>query len=88
MMKKMCFGSFATVLSKCRAPSVTQKEFIGRMLLVVNPRYDITTDDVAVSALVRGKNNLSDDVTLYLDGLPASFPNIFAETVVPMLDAS
>jgi len=51
-MKKMCFGSFATVLSKCRAPSITQKELIGRMLLVVNPNYDITTDDVAVSALV------------------------------------
>lgn len=87
-MKKMCFGSFATVLSKCRAPSITQKELIGRMLLVVNPNYDIATDDVAVSALVRGKNNLSDEVTLYLDELSASFPNAFAGTIVPMLDAN
>lgn len=87
-MKKMCFGSFATVLSKCKAPSVTQKELIGRMLLMVNPKYDITADDVAVSALVRGKNNLSDDVTLYLDGASASFRNVFAGMIVPMLDAN
>lgn len=84
----MCFGSFATVLSKCKAPSVTQKELIGRMLLVVNPKYDITADDVAVSALVRGMNNLSDDVTLYLDGASASFRNVFAGMIVPMLDAN
>ena len=87
-MKKMCFGSFATVLSKCRAPSITQKELIGRMLLVVNPNYDITTDDVAVSALVRGKNNLSDEVTLYLDEPSSSFPTAFAGTTVSMLDAN
>lgn len=35
----MCFGSFATVLSKFKAPSITQKELIGQMLLVVNPNY-------------------------------------------------
>ena len=87
-MKKMCFGSFATILSKCRAPSITQKELIGRMLLVVNPNYDITTDDVAVSALVRGKNNLSDEVTLYLDEPSSSFPTAFAGTTVSMLDAN
>ena len=87
-MKKMCFGSFATVLSKCKAPSITQKELIGQMLLVVNPNYDITADDVAVSALVRGKNNLSDEVTVFLDELSASFPNMLAETIVPMLDAN
>ena len=87
-MKKMCFGSYATVLSKCKAPSITQKELIGRMLLVVNPNYDITVDDVAVSALVRGKNNLSDEVTLYLDELSPSFPNAFAGTIIPMLDAN
>lgn len=87
-MKKLCFGSYASVLSKCKAKRISQKKLISTMLLSVNPIYDISGDDVAVSALVRGKNNLSDEVTLFLDDEAAVLPSKFRESVLPLLDAN
>lgn len=87
-MKKLCFGSFGTVLSCCRAASVSQKRLIGSMLLSVNPNYDICEDDVAVTALVRGKNNLSDNVLLYLDDAAPTLSEAFAAQIIPLLDAN
>ena len=37
-MKKMCFGTFATILSRCKASVTNQKNLIGSMLLSVNYR--------------------------------------------------
>ncbi len=87
-MKKLCFGSFGTVLSCCRASSVSQKKLIGSMLLSINPNYDIRDDDVAVTALVRGKNNLSDNVLLYLDDAAPTLSDTFAGQIIPLLDAN
>ena len=87
-MKKLCFGSFGTVLSRCRAASVSQKKLIGSMLLSINPNYDICGDDVAVTALVRGKNNLSDNVLLYLDDAAPTLSGTFAGQLIPLLDAN
>lgn len=87
-MKKLCFGSYASVLVRCKARSVTQKHLIGTMLLSVNNIYDITDDDVAIAALVRGKNNLSEHVTLFLDDVAAALPARFEESILPLLDAN
>ena len=64
-MKKLCFGSLATVLVRCKAPTTTQKQLVGTMLLSVNDWYDIRTDDGTTSALASGHVNLSDDVIVY-----------------------
>lgn len=87
-MNKMCFGVFATILSRCKIPSTTQKGLVGNILLSVNPSYDITEDDVAVSALVRGKNNLSDQVIYYIPDSSNMLPKLFKERVIPLLDAN
>ncbi len=87
-MKKLCFGSYVSVLVRCKARSVTQKHLIGTMLLSVNGSYDITDDDGATAALARGKNNLSENVTLFLDDVAAALPSRFEEKILPLLDAN
>lgn len=62
-MKKLCFGSYATVLTLCKAQNTSQKVLCGTILLTVAPTYDIRTDDTAVSNLVRCERNLSPNVT-------------------------
>ncbi len=86
----MCFGSYASVLSICKAPSVTQKELVGSILQCVNESYgnDIKADDTTVSALVRGKNNLSDYILLHLDSAVPYLLQRFKDVVVPLLDAN
>ena len=61
-MKRLCFGSYISVLVQCKAQSVTQKQLIGKMLSAINKNYDICEDDGATAALARGKNNLSQDI--------------------------
>lgn len=86
-MKKLCFGSFATVLVKCKAPTTTQKQLIGTMLLSVNSIYDICDDDGGTSALALGRVNLSENVTLYVrDVEPQTISKYFKEKILPLLD--
>ena len=88
-MKKLCFGTYISVLVRCKAHSVSQKQLIGQMLLAVNKNYDVQTDDAATAALARGKNNLSNHVTSHLDDIPAEHLSAkFNEVVVPFLDAN
>lgn len=87
-MKKLCFGSYVSVLVRCKARSVTQKHLIGTMLLSVNGSYDITYDDGATAALARGKNNLSENVALFLDDVAAALSSRFEEEILPLLDAN
>ena len=84
---KLCFGTFAAVLVKCKTPVATQKQLVGTMLLSVNETYDIRTDDEATSALALGKKNLSDYIRLYIDDVaPADIRAYFSENVIPLLD--
>jgi hypothetical protein len=70
-VKKLCFGSFATVLVKCKAGRrVTQKYLCGTIFKSVAPLYDVTTDDRTTSDTVRGAANLAADVT---DGAKTQF---------------
>lgn len=86
-MKKLCFGSFATVLVKCKAPTTTQKQLVGTMLLSVNDVYDICDDDGGTSALTLGHVNLSDNVTVYAkDAKPETVSAYFKKKILPLLD--
>ena len=88
-MKKLCFGSYATVLTLCKAKSVTQKRLCGTILLSIAPNYDIREDDGTTSDLVRGKKNLSSIVT---DNAPTAdsrtVADYFKHHILPLLDSN
>ncbi len=88
-MKKLCFGSYATVLKRCMAKSATQKRLCGMILLSIAPEYDIRDDDGVTSDLVLGKKNLSSYVT---DPAPTadahSVSDYFKQNILPMLDGN
>ena len=86
-MKKLCFGTLATVLVRCSAPTTTQKQLVGTMLLSVNKIYDIRTDDGTTSALALGRVNLSDEVTVYARAAePTAVAAYFKSNVLPLLN--
>lgn len=86
-MKKMCFGTFATILNRCKASVTNQKDLIGSMLLSVNPDYDITYDDGTTSALATGRKNVSDNIILYLDDVePKELAKTFKSSITPKID--
>lgn len=86
-MKKLCFGSLAMVLVKCKAQATKQKQLIGTLLLSVNEQYDICGDDGAISALVTGRKNLSDYVTLHIGDMePKELSQKIRDNVLKLLD--
>ncbi len=87
-MKKLCFGSYISVLVRCKAHSVTQKQLIGEMLCSVNKKFDIRSDDGAAAALARGKNNLSQEIILYLDDVASTLSARFSKSILTLLDAN
>jgi hypothetical protein len=88
-LKKLCFGTFATILKLCKAKSVTQKGLCGTILLSIAPTYDIRNDDGTVSDLILGKKNLSPNVT---DAAPTAdaraTSNYFKQNILPLLDGN
>jgi len=88
-MKKLCFGTFATILKICMAKRVTQKQLCGTMLLSIAPTYDIRSEDGTVSDLILGKKNLSPVVTDAAPDVDARDISVFfKEKVLPMLDSN
>lgn len=88
-MKKLCFGTFATVLKLCKAKSITQKWLCGTLLLSIAPTYDIRHDDGTVSDLLKGKKNLSSNVTqpaLAVD--KKELAESFKTRILPLLDGN
>jgi len=88
-LKRLCFGTFATVLKICMAKRVTQKRLCGTILLSIAPDYDIRSDDGTVSDLILGKKNLSPyvtDVAPTADARAAS--NYFKQNILPLLDSN
>lgn len=87
-MKKLCFGTYGTVLKLCKVKSTTQKVLCGTIALsVAPPEYDIRTDDGAVRDLLSCKNNLSPYVTepaLTADAHQVA--EYFKNNVLPLLD--
>lgn len=88
-MKKLCFGSFVTVLVRCKPSRTSQKRLCGTILLSIAPTYDIREDDGTTSGLVRGNDNLSPTVT---NAIPTdnfkSVAEYFKKEVIPMIDAN
>jgi transcription elongation factor Elf1 len=58
------------------------------MLLTVNNCYDIREDDNTVALLANGRNNLSREITLFLDDVYSSLSSKFSSSVLPLLDAN
>lgn len=88
-MKKLCFGTFATILKKCMAKRTTQKRLCGAMLLSIAPTYDISGEDGTVSDLILGKKNLSPIVTsAATDADPTAISNYFKQNILKMLDSN
>ena len=88
-MKKLCFGTYATILKRCMAKRVTQKRLCGTMLLSVAPTYDISGEDGTVSDLILGKKNLSPIVTDTAPGAdPHDISDYFKQSILQMLDSN
>lgn len=88
-MKKLCFGTFATVLKICMTKRVTQKRLCGTMLLSIAPTYDIRSDDGTVSDLIHGKKNLSPVVTDVAPTVDVSdISDYFKKNILHMLDSN
>ena len=75
-----------TVLLQYKARSVTRKQFVGEMLLTINKSYDVREDDNTVALLAHGRNNLSKEVTLFLDDVHSSLASKFSSSILPLLD--
>ena len=88
-MKKLCFGSFMTVLKLCKARGVTQKLLCGTVLLSVAPNYDIREEDGTVSDLLLCKKDLSTNVTTAAPTADAQkTADYFKEKVLPLLNGN
>ena len=86
-MKRLCFGSFITVLVRCKLRQHAQKRLCGTILLSVAPTYDIREDDGTTSRLVLGNDNLSPIVTRTLPKENLyRISEYFSKEVIPMLD--
>lgn len=88
-MKKLCFGTFATILKICSAKRISQKLLCGTMLLSIAPTYDIRGEDGTVSDLILGKKNLSPNITDKVPTVdPRAVSNYFKQHILNMLDSN
>jgi hypothetical protein len=86
---KLCFGSFATVLTLCKVISATNQQLCGTILLsVAPPKYDLREDPDVTSKLIRGERNLSPKnvATPAQSAKPHEVAGYFKRAVVPLLD--
>jgi hypothetical protein len=86
---RLCFGSFATVLTLCAAGGTTNQELCGTILLsVADEGYDLRKDRDVTSKLIRGERNLSPSyVTVHAKtAKPETVAAYFKKAVLPLLD--
>ena len=92
-MKKLCFGTYLSVLCACIPKKGTklqtpQKKLVGIILMSVDNTYDITDDDYTTSRLASCDNPLPSNIT---EGAAAklsdtdSVVRYFKDKVVPLL---
>ena len=88
-MKKLCLGTFLTVICQARIPSVSQKAFIGALLRCVNADTSyIDEDDGRQGHLKNGRDNIPN---YYAEAVLAANPEdiyispVFSETTVPFI---
>jgi hypothetical protein len=91
-MKRLCFGTYASVLRSCIPKKNTrlitsQKKFIGIVLMSINSSYDITDDDYTTSRLISCANSLAADVTEMAQAANVKVvAEYFKKKVLPILD--
>ena len=87
---KLCFGSFATILTLCKSASTTNKQLCGIILLsVAPPEHDLTTDDDLTSKLIRCERNLSPKVKKPAQTAnPIEVAGYFKRAVLPLIDSN
>lgn len=86
-MKKLCLGTFLTVICQARIPSVSQKAFIGALLRCVDADTSyIDEDDGRQGHLKNGRDNIPN---YYAEAVLAANPediyNYFERVIHPML---
>ena len=86
-MKKLCLGTFLTVICQARIPSISQKAFIGALLRCVNADTSyIDEDDGRQGHLKNGRDNIPN---YYAEAVLAANPediyNYFEREIHPML---
>ena len=58
---KLCFSTFSKVLLLCKLHTVTQEQLIRAVFSSIPKFYDAALDSSAITNVVKGKKNLSDD---------------------------
>ena len=86
-MKRLCYGTFATVLLLCCYSHVKQKVLNGTLLKSVDINYDVFDDDALASKLFKCKVNIPPNLkesALIANNVKVS--NYFNEEVMPLLN--
>jgi len=84
---RLCFGTYAKVLLRCRRTGVTQVELGREMLLSVNGNVSVHYSDSSISDLVNGRKNLGhSDVECARYGSIAEIAGRFHNEMEPLLD--
>ncbi|GHU37069.1 hypothetical protein FACS1894105_08490 [Clostridia bacterium] len=91
-MSKYCFGAFAVALKGClpkkgKCYLTPQKIIISVLLMSINEKYDMSTDDDEISHLLSCDSNLSNEIRIpaqSADGKTIS--EYFQTKIIPMLD--
>ena len=86
-MKKLCLGTFLTIICQARIPSVSQKAFIGALLRCVDADTSyLDEDDGRQGHLKNGRDNIP---SYYAEAILAANPediyNYFEREIRPML---
>ena len=89
-MKKLCLGTFLTIICQARIPSVTQRAFIGALLRCVKADVSyLETDDGRQGHLKNGRDNIPG---YYADAVREASPediyNYFEKELRPMLTSN
>ncbi|GHV12221.1 hypothetical protein FACS1894219_04730 [Clostridia bacterium] len=91
-MSKYCFGIYSATLKSCLPKKgkrylTPQKIFISTILMSINEKYDMSTDDDGISHLLSCDSSLSNEIRIpaqSADGKTVS--EYFLTKIIPMLD--
>ncbi len=88
-MKRLCLGSFLSVLVHCKANSSSQKEINGTLLLSIDPDDDRRNDDNLANAIIKGRANPPRNVMGKLSAAnPSDVATYFKENLCKVLDCN
>jgi|GEM_PF-3092401 len=83
----LCAGTFLTALLLCKASQVKQKQLGAAVFHSINPNFDAGDDDSAISAVFRGKRNVSSFLQLDMEDIDArKLATEFEKRVISLLD--